>query len=158
MEKSGKWHFSLLYCATSKLFTVALQSNCKTDVGEKCNIIILKSHLPTFLFMHGTFHAWCDEHEPVCSGAQPVGNWVSLSCVYLRHKRTNTRAGVTQLLSTESTGCLLGCCLTTDVEIQVCGRPGDRQSLQSYPGLLVPIPFSTTISTSIISHSFSLQK
>lgn len=59
---------------------------------------------------------------------QLVENWVTLSCVYLRHKRTNTRAAVTQLPSTESTGCSLWCCLTTDVQTQVFLRLKARKA------------------------------
>ncbi|KAM4907218.1 LYR motif-containing protein 4 isoform 1-T1 [Sylvia borin] len=77
--KSGKWHFSVLYCTTFKLCTVVLQIKCKIDVGEKCNIIILKSHLPAFLFVHGTFRAWCGGHEPMCSGAR---SWLRTKSVF----------------------------------------------------------------------------
>lgn len=69
--------------------------------------------------MHGTFHAWCGGQEALDSvqwDTQLVGTWVTLSCVYLRHKRTDTRAAVAQLPSAESTGCSLWCCLTTDVQ------------------------------------------
>lgn len=60
-------------------------------------------------------------------GTQLVESWVGLSFVYLRHKRTNTRAAVTQLLSTESTG-LLWCSSTIGVQTQVFLRLKARKA------------------------------
>lgn len=153
--------FSFLYCTAFKLYTVALHINCKTDVGEKRNIIILKSHLPTFLFVPGTFHAWCGGHEPVYSGTQLGQSFLCVSEAQKDKHKGSSYSNSEHWKHRLFTLVLFDhwCSNSSFLKAEGHKGPGDMdwKSLQGYPGLLVPIPFSTTISTSIISDSFSLE-